>query len=323
MTLRDIESFYSSLTPARGDEFLSLIREASLSPDINSLQLMGILERYVREFRPEGRRICLEGTAMSQEDRDMLTLQGRIVAALLLVLHKTRSYESLRENTLLFLSYASAVVRTKYDYQTTALDVVCYRISFPGLDWHEVQEITSLDLLSYRLIRGIRFDRKTPSAFSFQGRGQVECQEGRLSVSSTGSIASGARAFGICGDRVGVYTRNVRDEKLKSTEQYNAVALRDFSDTFLRVQEEGTRKGTVRHEYSSGETVDIQVLGFTADGESLQCRVVDKDADVRGPLIDEELIKGVWTRDLWEYFCDEDCIRGAVLYHDGKGTASP
>ena len=114
MTIREIEAMYSSLTPATGDEFITLIREAAQSPDINSLQLMGLLERYVQEFRPEGRRICAAGDRMTQEDRDMLTLQGRIVAALLLVLHKTRSGESLREHTLLFLAYASAVVRVKY-----------------------------------------------------------------------------------------------------------------------------------------------------------------------------------------------------------------
>ena len=319
MTIRDIESFYSSLTPAKGDEFIRLIREADKSPDINALQLMGVLERIVGEFRPEGRRICAEGSRMSQEDRDMLTLQGRIVAALLLVLHKTRSGESLREHTLLFLAYASAVVRVKYDYLTTALDVICYRISSPGIDWHIVQDATSLDLLSYKLIEGIRFDRESPETFLYQGRGQVVCRDGRLSVSSSGAIESGARAFGICDERVGVYTRNVRDEKIKSTEQYNATALRAFSDTFLRVQEDGARKGAARREYQGGEYVDIQVLGYTADGESLQCRVVDTDADVRGPLINEELIKGVWTRDLLEYFCDEDCIRGAVLFRDEEG----
>jgi predicted DNA-binding transcriptional regulator YafY len=75
----------------------------------------------------------------------------------------------------------------------------------------------------------------------------------------------------------------------------------------------------MRHEYVSGESVDIKVLGFTADGESLLCRVVGEDSSVRGPLVNEELIKGVWTKDIIDYFFEDDCVRGAVLYRDEYG----
>ena len=88
MTLRDLEAQYASLTPSTGDEFLKSLRAADNDTNINSLTLMGKLEQFVTEFLPEGRRICAAGEDMTPEDRDTLTLHGRIVAMLLLVLHK-------------------------------------------------------------------------------------------------------------------------------------------------------------------------------------------------------------------------------------------
>lgn len=228
MTLLELDSLYSTLTPTGGTEFIRAIRAADRDPQISALLLLGKLERFIAEFRPEGKRICDVGAFMTQADRDALTLHGRIVAALLLVLHRTSSFSRLREYTLLFLEYASAVVRTKYDFLTTALDVICYPARTLGIDWHIVQDATSLDLLSYKLIEGIRFDRSAGEPFVFQGRGRVFCRDGVLSVCSSEALESGARAFSICGERVFVVTRNVRDEKIKSMEQFDATSLRSF-----------------------------------------------------------------------------------------------
>lgn len=314
MTLRDLESLYADLTPARGDAFIQSIREAET--DLGALLVMGYLDRIVKEFQPEGRRICAAGEGLSQEDRDALTLHGRILATLILVCHKTNSRRALRESTLLFLEYASAVVRTKYDFLSTALDVLCYRVISPGLDWHIVTKVSSLDLLSYKLMEGIRFNKASGENFIYQGKGRVECRDGRLSVSSSDAIASGAKAFSVCGDRVGVYTRNVRDEKLKGTDQSDAEALRSFAGTFLHVQEEGNRRSGRKTEYRDGERVDIEVTSY----ERLECEVIDDNAQERGTILNEELVKGLWTEDLTDYIYDYDCIRRAVLFKTEEGT---
>ena len=316
MTLRDLESQYANLTTAKGNDFIKSIRAADNDLEINSLSLMGKLEQFVTDFLPEGRRICGAGEDMTPEDRDTLTLHGRIVAALLLVLHKTRSASGLRSYTLLLLQYASAVVRMKYDYLTTALDVICYKITTPGIDWHVVQTATSLDLLSYKLLDGIRFDRSKSDVFSFRGKGVVRCEGGRLSVSSSDAMESGAKAFSVCGDRIEVYTRNVREEKMRNSEQYTASALAAFADTFLRVQNEGSKKGIAKHEYRNGEVVDIQITSYSA----LACEIVDDKVEEKGTILDEELVKGLWTSDLIPYFYDQDCIRGAVLSKDPDGN---
>ena len=318
MTLKDLETQYASLTPSGGDEFIKSIRTAANDPQIKPPGLMGKLEQFVTEFRPEGRRICAAGEGMTPGDRDTLTLQGRIVAALLLVLHNTKSAVGLRKYTLLFLEYAAAVVRTKYDYLTTALDVICYPIISPGIDWYSVQEATSLDILSYKLMDGISFNRSRSEVFSYRGKGQVRGEGGRLSVSSSDTQESGTKAFSVCGDRVGVYTRNVREEKIRSTEQYSASALSVFSETFLRVQEESTRRGASKHEYHNGETVDIQILSYS--DSTLECKIIDDEVEEKGTIRNEELIKGLFTKDLIPFFCDQDCIRGAVLRNDKDGN---
>ena len=317
MTIRELESLYANLTPANGNEFIKSIRLADKSPDINSLILIGRLENMVEGFRQDAKRICAAGDNMTPEDRDLLTLYGRIVAALMLVLHKTSSFDGLRNYSLLFLEYASAVVRIKYDYLTTALDVITYKISALGIDWHVVQDATSLDLLSYKLLEGIKFDKSHSNAFVYKGKGRILCQGGILSVCSSEALESGSKAFSVCGERVGVYSRNVRDEKLKSSEQYDASALRSFAETFLRIQEDGSKRGNVAREYKNGDLVDIQVLSYSPKGNSLNCRVVDDDTDIHGIIIDEELLKGVWTSDIINFFFEKDCITGAVIYKKG------
>ena len=234
MTLLELETQYANLTPSGASEFIQSIRAVDKDPDVSTLLLVGKLEQFIAKFRAEGKRICASGASMSQDDRDRLTLHGRIIAAFLVILHRTNSVSALREYTLLFLEYASAVVRTKYDYLSTALDVISYRITALGIDYHVVRDTSSLDLLSYKLIEGLRFDKTRGETFSFQGWGRVLCRDGKLSVCSSDALESGAKAFSICGERVSVMTRNIRDEKLKSTEQFDAGALRSFADTFLR-----------------------------------------------------------------------------------------
>lgn len=321
MTIRDLESLQSNLTPSAGDAFINAIREAEKDPEVSSSLLRDFLDRIIDEFSTEGRRICSLGDEMTAEDRTLLTLYGRIIAAEILHLFKMRSPAALRGRVLLFLEYASAVVRTKYNYLTTALDVICYTITAPGIDWPTVKESTSLDLLSYKLLEGIRFDRTRSDVFSYRGKGQVRCEDGRLSVSSSDAMESGAKAFSACGDRIEVYTRNVREEKLRSSDQCSASALSLFAETFLSVQEGGARKGAAKHEYRSGEIVDIQVMAVSESGDSLECEIVDDRVEERGTILNEELIKGLWTKDLIPFIFEKDCVREAEFIKGSDGNS--
>ena len=174
MTLKDLETQYASLTPEKGKTFIRSVRSAYSGGEVNTLSLLGFLERILADFYPEGRRICsLRGTVSSQ-DRDSLTLHGKIAGAMMIILQKSRSYSDLREKTLLFLTYSAAVVKTKYDFAAFFMDALCYRILETGLDWRSLEDSPSLDMLCYKLEEGMRFDRSHSESFGLTGKGKAE-----------------------------------------------------------------------------------------------------------------------------------------------------
>ena len=319
MTIRELEALQGTLTPASGTDFIKAVRSASMDPGINTLLLVSFLDRVLEAFEDEGKRICSATRSMTDGDRDNLTLYGRIIAAQMILLRKCNSAGELRRKTLLLLEYGSALVRTKYDFLTTALKVVNYPISETGMDWKLVEDATSLDLISYRLIEDITFDDKKPMPLTFTGKGRVLCRDGVLSVCSSDVHEGGAKAFAVCGDHVEVVTRNVRDEKLKASDQYDVEALGEFADTFRRTQEGYAAPRERKREYTAGDKVDIMVTGLADDGVTLLAKVVDTEVDIRGEIDNEMLIAGVETRDIGTYLFEEDCIRGAILKQDEKG----
>ena len=313
MTLNDLETQYASQTPDKGKAFIKSIHSAYAGREVGTLSLRGLLERILSGFRPEGRRICSLRGAISPEERDILTLHGKIAGAMMIIQQQTRSYTDLREKTLLFLAYSAAAVKTKYGFAALFMDALCYRIVETGLDWRSLEDAQSLDVLCYKLAEGIRFDRSRPEPFLLTGKGKVDCVDGRLRVCSSDVGEAGTRAFSVFDDRIEVVTRNAREEKLKQSDQDEVEALAEFAGTFLRMQDAYVASATRKREYKVGDVVDIRFTGLSEDETSLFCRAVDADREVAGVIDNEELVKGTWTRDLIPYVCEGDCIRGAVV----------
>lgn len=319
MTLRELESLKAALEPSKGTEFIQAVRSASMNPGVNSLLLVSFVDKVLKGFEEESRRICSATRSMTAEDRENLTLYGRIAAAQVILLQKCNSAKELRRRILILLEYCSALVRTKYDFLTTALRVVNYPVVETGLDWKLVEDATSLDLISYRLIEDITFKMDKPEPLTFTGKGRVVCRDGVLSVCSSDVLEGGAKAFAVCGDDVEVVTRNVRDEKLKASDQSDVEALGVFAETFRKTQEAYSAPRSNKRAYAAGDKVNIMITGLAEDGETLLAKVVDTDADIRGEVDNETLIAGVETGVLRQYLFEEDCIRGAILKQDDKG----
>ena len=236
MTIQDLERRYAATAAGNGTDFIKKIHTASIGKEIPTLQLLSFLDRIITDFIPEGRRICRAAPDLSQPDRDALTLHGKIVCAAILILHEARSSEELRSKLLLFLEYASALARSRYDLVGLALNAVSYPVAKPGIGWGTVEESLTLDIISYQMTRDIRFDRRNPVCRQFAGKGKVVCNKGVLSIFSSEVGEAGARAFGVCNDKVEVVTKNSREEKLKASDQENIDALALFAATFLRTQ---------------------------------------------------------------------------------------
>ena len=318
MTLKDLESQYASVSAASSAAFIRGIHAAKNDPAVTTLDLLGFLGRIIEDFRPEGERICAEAPDIPAPDRDALTIHGKIVAAAVIVSHDTRSVSGVGEYTLLFLKYAAAVVRARYDFVRTAVSAVCYPVTTTGLDWKTVEDAVSLDIISYKMLGAIRFDRQKASYFQYTGKGKVVCDKGVLTVYSADVGEAGAKAFSLFGGAVEAVSKNSRDEKLKSSDRDEAVAVAAFADTFIRSQEAFAAGKTKVREYKSGDVVDIRI---TLDEEGDCCAVVvDPDNPVSGRIVEEELIRGTETGDVIQYLCEDDVIRGAKLLVDRDGT---
>ena len=317
MNIRDLDEQYSCLNASDGASFIKNIHAAKNDTGISTLSLIGFLDRTINGFLPEGRRICKAAPDLSPQEKEILTLHGKIICSAILVCHSTKTMAEVREKTLLFLEYASALVKTRYDFVQTAVNVLSYPITVTGLDWKTVQDASSLDIISYKLTTGIRFDKAKPDYFLFSGKGKVSCNKGVLSIASAEVGEAGAKAYTLFGDTVDVITRNTRDEKLKSSDQRNVEALASFASTFTKTQE-GFVKGRMRvKEYSSGDTVNIIVRDL-AGGEVL-CEVLDPDNPLKGTIVNEELIRGTRTEDLFPYIFEDDVITGAKLIMGDDG----
>ena len=318
MTIKDLEKQYASLNASDGSAFIISIHAAKNEDGITTLSLMGFLDGLINGFLPEGRRMCKAAPNLTPQDKEILTLHGKIICSAILVSHSARTMADVRNKTLLFLEYASALVKTRYDFVKIAVDVLSYPITVTGLDWKTVQDAPSLDIISYKLSGGIKFDKKAPDYFQFTGKGKVTCTRGVLTVQSAEVGEAGAKAFTLFDGSAEVVTRNSRDEKLKSSDQRNIEAIASFASTFTKNQEGYVKGKSAKRQYSSGDTVDIKVVDIS-EGD-LCCEILDLDNPLKGVLVKEELIRGTEAEDLFPYLFADDVIPGARLIMDEDGV---
>ncbi len=302
MTLQELRSQFEAITPEKGTAFINSIHSAYMDEGVSTLALIRYLDSVIDPFVPEWK------TA----DRKTVTLYGRILAAEMILLEQSRSYAHLGERTRLLLTWSAAFVMKEFDYVALFLDSLNYRIVETGLDWNFLQSATSLDIICHHLHKRIRFDKDNPESFYYIGKGCLDCVEGELQLGSSDVGDSGVTAFSIA-DRIEVYTRNARDEKLKESDKDDVEALTKFAETYLKKQDAFVVKETESRDYEEGQKVDIKFVGFSKEGNDFICDIVDPNRKITGVILDEELVKGTWTRHLEPYLLGEDCIRNATI----------
>lgn len=142
---------------------------------------------------------------------------------------------------------------------------------------------------------------------------------GKLQLCSSDVLTS-TPAFSI-ENRIGVVTRNAREEKLKESERDDVEALTKFAEIFLKVQNAFVEKWPKVREYEEGDTVSVKITGLTDDEDSFICDIVDPDRKVSGRILNEELVKGLWTEDIIPNLLDGDCVQNArIADRDEEGV---
>ena len=304
------------LTNARTSaEAVRAIRSAYSSDEMSNLDVVAFLDRAVDPFIPEARRICSSMDEISHEDRNALFRHGVLIAAEMIILCEMRSVQRLRDRALLFLELASASVSTPYPLVEKAVQVIGHDITFTGMTWPMLERATSLDVLSYHFCNSVRFYRGERD-FSFAGKGIVEYQEGKIVVSP--SEKAEADAFDVFGGSVLVRTGRSRGIKLKATERDSVLGLHAFYGNFSEAQKGYAPPKKEVRVPSSGDYVDIEYTGEDdADGYPVM-RVIGHE-DIRGVIVQEQLVRYVWTDMVRDYLRQDDCILDATLKFDAEG----
>ena len=301
MTLQELKAQFAELRPDRADTFIASIHTAYAERSVNALQLISFLDGIIDDFVP----------SWKAADRKQIILHGKILAALMIILQQTRSFERLTERTLLCLTWCAAVVKKDYKYVDLFADALNYLVVDTGFDWGALKSPASLDIICHHLHQGISFNKRDSVMFSYVGKGCLNGVDGKLRLCSSDAVTTNP-AFSI-GDRIGVVTRNAREEKLKESGRSDVEALTKFAETFLKVQDAFVEKAPQVREYEAGDTVSVKITGLTDDEESFTCDIVDPDRKASGRILNEELVMGLWTKDLIPFLLDGDCVREARI----------
>ena len=317
MSIRALKEKYQSLDTGNITAFVKGVQTAFNGDDTPDSDLRSYLDVLIDEFEPEGRRICTT-RPVSKPDRDLLTVGTKVLACQMLVLAGMKSAEALRDRAMLFLQYGAAVVGSRYDILPAALKVMCYRMESPGLDWLDILNALSPDILVYKFIRNSKFLKEQFAPLHFPVRGTVEIRDGKLTLSTVPGIEAGAEAFRTAGDCVAVYSRSTRDVKLKSSDREEIDAVAEFASRYLSALNSMRAWRPGRREPVNGDTVDI-IYCWTKE-EGCFFRVLDDEYPLQGQLLDEELVAGLTSGELEEYIYEDDCISGAKLIRDGDSV---
>ncbi len=322
MTLEQLESIWKkSVEKCTYSDFVKAIRVAVLEGSLVPLQLLGILERYEKELQPQ-MQSCLTGNGNVNGDRSLVTFYGQLLASEMILLFKSNTNKLLRTKMIEFLEVSSAVVKSDYDFIGKAIDTLSYDFKELGYDWSNVESSTSLDLLAYRICTKSRMNTGVRHTFEFNGAGQACISDGILQIKSSRGEAASVKAFDINNDRVQVFTKNTRSERLKASVADTADKIDEFARTFAETQNETLKSSpTLRtNKLKVGEKVTIKCLDIyrNEDGyQVIKCAALNSPDMAEGCILDEELIKGIYTEDLAEYLFAGDCIENAIVIENG------
>lgn len=240
-----------------------------------------------------------------------ILVRGKLLAAEILLLVSEK--DALREKALRLLELAAVSCQTRFPYLEMAMNVLIHPTRTLGFSWQYVEEAISLDQIVHKFNQDTQFDTTATLPFLYEGHGIFQCLDGVSRISALNYGEEGVKSFDLLPDHLEVVMRNVRDERLKMSDRNNVAAVWAFAQKFIEAQRHYQRKRDVTG-IVAGDKVDIKCVGFSEeDGPIFE---VFGNEDLRGPLFNEEIIKGLYTEDLFPFFIINDVIHGAVFHQD-------
>lgn len=310
MDIIQLRNTYPDLGPDNIDRFVEDVRTSLSSSQIKPLIAIGFLSDIADRFDKQ----------WQQEAEELVNVHGKALAVLLRVLYESHTLNELSRRIVQFLRCSSATRHRTEDLFRTAVLATSRQCTSLGITWQSIRNAKTIDTLTYFLCNDSVFGGEPLEPFRFRGKGLVTVSDGVLTLHSSPVPESSALAFTTGGGTMEVYTRNSREEKLKASMADKASGLGEFRKTFLYTQKEDHRSAAPGRKLSVGDTVAIECLNFDTDDKGythLRVRALGVQGVAEGYLCNEELIKGAYTEDLFDYLCENDCIRGAKVIEAG------
>ena len=321
MTLSELESIYRATPPEKIGTFAGTISRLKISGAINSTFLMTALGKIAENEIPVARALGRKGADMTSEDRLKLTKAAIVTACSLIYACETFSKIEARNKAMLLLEYISYLNNGKdYDLLSFAAKACSYRMKFPGFKISQIENSIGIDMIAHNLSKKAIFDSADPlPPLKINGAGSMSISGGIISISSAPIWEQAVTSFTGHDNSLEVRTRNERDERLKSSEIESIAPLGKFQRLFLLAQGKSPKHISARKlkPLIQNESYTIEDIRVGEDGKTMLCRTVGTDYDGDCEIESEELVKGLYTDDLIDYFPPEGCIENAVLVKEG------
>ena len=320
MNNTELESQYYITKSESFRTFISTLRKLKSSGEMTALDLSLYLGKISNNELSECRAIGMKGSQMTSEEKQRLTKAAMLAACCVILLCEIKSRKEIRNKTMLLLEYISYLQAGDHDLLDIAGKVCSYTMVSPGIALSLLEIPNNIDIVAYNLIHNSKFDTDDKlSCISIDDAGAVTIKDGVISLSSAPSWEPWIKSFSDHEGKLEVFTRNARDEKLKASDVDEVVQVENFAKTFLISQEKTSKSKQPRKSRSleCGKEYIIKIALCTENGEPyLGCIPIGVDGTEQGYIATEELVKGLYTEDLIDYFCDDDYLEGAVLYDD-------
>lgn len=316
MTIKQLEAKYKEISPEIVNNFIWDVRTCVTSKSVSPLLLINFFDRIINEFKPKAQALCDSVIPVNENGEIEVFMHAKILCAQMLVLQDTKSYRELSEKTLLLLEWSSCIGSCKENLAYVAIKCLTRQCTYTGLSWDIIKNSMSIHFLVYHIINKGVFDGAELAPVLYKGKGSVSIENGKVYVSSNSGWIGGSKAWEECESSLMVYTRNSRDEKLKTTYLNNAEQLSLFAKAFTESQD-SAESGQVHanREVKVGDKVTLKCGDIDDSDEPhvLLAVALQTTLEQSGYIINEELIKGTWTEDILPYIYLDDCIKDAYI----------
>ena len=313
----ELDDIYRTLSPATADRFIVELNRAARDDADGTISF---LREKVNDEASFIQNLYRGG--LSEEQKNELTIKVRLLAAYLLMTEKEKENGFAGKFLLLLEGLSILSPRSALALADKAADTLCGKTGPLGYSWNDLSASFSPDIMAYKIIR-VGNRHHTDARMSLTKNGVTDVSRDAIRVIPYPAPEADAVtcSLSILSGKLGLWTRDSRDSRLKVSEAHSIKSIEAFVNSFCSDQktcpqiQEGLRR------YREGDSMNLLVTGFDDNGY-IQVRTIDPSyQEVSGLIEDNDLVVGLGVCDLSPYIAVGSCLVGAVLEEYDGDTA--